>query len=223
MQLVLLGPPGAGKGTQATELSRRYAIPHISTGDMLREHRQRKTELGQKATGFMDAGQLVPDDLILDMVEHRLDQPDAAQGFLFDGFPRTVPQAEALEARLAARGRALQAVVLLEVAEESLVRRLSLRRVCSQCGAIYHLEGHPPKAEGLCDVEGATLMHRSDDHESVIRERLAVYNQKTAPLVDFYRSRGLLVRLDSSLPVDVVQSNLFQALDAVSGRAAGAR
>ncbi len=216
MQLVLLGAPGAGKGTQATELSSRYGIPHISTGDMLREHRQKGTELGRLATGFMDAGQLVPDDLILDMVDQRLDEPDACGGFLFDGFPRTVPQAEALELRLAAKGRHLGAVVLLDVAEDALVRRLSWRRVCPECGAIYHLEAHPPRVEGVCDAEGAALVHRPDDHEQVIRERLAVYRQKTEPLIGFYESRGLLRRFDASQPVEQVRAELFRVLDSVA-------
>ncbi len=218
MQLVLLGAPGAGKGTQATELSRRYGIPHISTGDMLREHRQNGTELGHLASGFMDVGQLVPDDLILDMVDQRLNLPDAASGFLLDGFPRTLGQAEALTDRLSGKGRPLGAAVLLEVAEQALVRRLSLRRVCSECGAIYHLEDRPPRNPGVCDAEGAFLVHRTDDHEQVIRQRLAVYQQRTAPLIDYYQALGLLMRIDSGRPVAQIRAELFRALDKVAER-----
>jgi len=220
MQLVLLGAPGAGKGTQATELSRRYGIPHISTGDMLREHRQNGTELGHLASGFMDVGQLVPDDLILDMVEQRLNQLDAAGGFLLDGFPRTLGQAEALSDRLRGKGRPLGAAVLLEVAEEVLVRRLSLRRVCSECGAIYHLGERPPRQVGVCDADGAVFVHRSDDHERVIRQRLEVYQRQTAPLIEYYRLKGLLLRIDSGRPVGQIRAELFQALDQVAERSA---
>jgi len=213
MRLVLLGPPGAGKGTQAKELSRRYGVPHVSTGDMLREHQKNNTDLGRRAAEYMNSGHLVPDDLILDMVDRRLRAPDAAGGYLLDGFPRTVPQAEALEGRLRSRDRVLQGVVLFEVEEEELVRRLSLRRVCPRCGAIYHLQTHPPRVDDLCDKDGAELLQRPDDQERVIRERLAVYREKTAPLVGFYEVRGLLVRVNASRPVDVVQAELFRHLD----------
>lgn len=212
MRLVLLGPPGAGKGTQAAEISQRCQIPHISTGDMLREQKARGTALGVQIAAIIDSGQLVPDELMLDLVEGRLEQADAANGWLLDGFPRTVPQAEALETRMAARGRKLDRVIEFDVDAAELVRRLSLRRVCPKCKAIYHLEAHPPQLEGVCDVDGAALMQRADDHEGVIRERQRIYQEKTAPLVGFYSGRGLLVRIDGARPPAAVQSELGQIL-----------
>lgn len=218
MRVVLLGPPGAGKGTQASDLTHHYKIPHISTGDMLREHRQRGSDLGRAAAACMDTGRLVPDGLILDMVWERLNRPDCSAGFLLDGFPRTVPQAESFEARLASRSLTLDAVVLLEVAEADLLYRLSLRRVCSTCATIYHLATHPPRVEGVCDLDGGSLLHRTDDQESVVLHRQAVYKESTAPLVGFYEGRGLLRRVNASQPVDRVRADMVRALAAESRR-----
>jgi len=213
MRLVLLGAPGAGKGTQAGVLARRYDVPHVSTGDMLREHGQLGTPLGRKTARFMQSGHLVPDDLVLEMVEERLARADARRGFVCDGFPRTLPQAESFSQRLASRGLALDGVVLLEVPFQALIRRLCLRRVCPGCGAVYHLEDRPPQVVDRCDLDGSVLVHRADDREEVIRERLEVYHQQTAPLVGFYEKVGLLLRVDSSRPVELIRADLYEILD----------
>ncbi|HXE73439.1 MAG TPA: adenylate kinase [Candidatus Nitrosotenuis sp.] len=218
MRLVLLGPPGAGKGTQAQGLQARYGVPHISTGDMLREHRQQGTELGRQAQAYMDAGELVPDGLILDMVSQRLGQPDAARGFLLDGFPRTLPQARALQARLEDLGLRLDRVLYFQVSDEELVQRLSLRRVCPRCGQIYHLRNSPPRADSVCDSDGAALIQRPDDQESVIRNRLRVYHDQTAPLIDFYRGLNLLATVDASRDPDAVRAELARLLDGAGAR-----
>lgn len=212
MRLVLLGPPGAGKGTQAAQISQRCRIPHISTGDMLREQKARGTELGVRIATIIDGGQLVPDELMLDLVEGRLEQPDALNGWLLDGFPRTVPQAEALEARMSAKGRKLDRVIEFDVDASELVRRLSLRRVCPKCKAIYHLEARPPQVAGICDADGTALIQRADDHENVIRERQRIYQEKTAPLVGFYSGRGMLIRIDGARAPADVQRDLGKIL-----------
>ncbi len=196
MRLVLLGPPGAGKGTQAVIISQRHGICHISTGDMLREQIKKQTRLGQEASRFMNAGQLVPDKVVLDMVKNRLKRKDCENGFLFDGFPRTVPQAEALNKQL--EKKPLTAVILLDVSDEFLVNRLTLRRTCPQCGEIYHMETKPGKVPGYCDACGVELEQRADDNEKTVRERLKVYHDQTAPLVDFYRSTGQLWSVDGT-------------------------
>lgn len=218
MRVVLLGPPGAGKGTQAEGLKARYGVPHISTGDMLREHRQQGTELGRQAQAYMDAGELVPDGLILEMVAQRLSQPDAARGFLLDGFPRTLPQAQALQGRLEDLGLRLDRVVYFQVSDDELVERLSLRRVCPRCGRIYHLRNSPPRRESVCDLDGAALAWREDDQEAVIRNRLRVYHDQTAPLVDFYRGLELLATVDASRDPDTVRAQLTELLDGAGAR-----
>lgn len=218
MRLVLLGAPGAGKGTQAAVLSRRYSVPHISTGDMLREHGQRGTPLGLRTASFMQSGHLVPDDLVLEMVQERLARPDTRNGFLFDGFPRTLPQAEAFANRLLCEVGPLDAVVLLEVPAEVLVRRLCLRRICPRCASVYHLEERPPRVPGRCDVDGGDLVHREDDREKVIRERLEVYTRQTAPLIDFYQAAGLLFRVDCARPVEQIRAELYEILDPLGAR-----
>lgn len=223
MRLVLLGAPGAGKGTQAGGLARRYEVPHISTGDMFREHGQLGTPLGLKIARFMQSGQLVPDDLVLEMVEERLTREDARRGFVCDGFPRTLPQAESFARRLASHGLALDGVVLLEVPFQALIRRLCLRRVCPRCGALYHLEDRPPRQAGLCDADGSVLLHREDDHEEIIRERLEVYQQQTAPLVAFYEKATLLFRVDSARPVENIRADLYEILDPLYERSGDTR
>ncbi|MEX2549853.1 MAG: adenylate kinase [Nitriliruptoraceae bacterium] len=192
MRVILLGPPGAGKGTQAVRIADAYDIPHISTGDILRANVSEGTPLGAKAKRYMDDGDLVPDEVIIGMVGDRLREPDAANGFLFDGFPRTVPQAEALEALLVENETPLDATLRLSVPRDEVVRRLTGRRTCTACGRIYHLEFDPPEDESVCDDCGGELIQRDDDHEDVVRNRLDVYTAQTEPLEHFYWERGLL-------------------------------
>lgn len=210
--MILLGPPGAGKGTQAVRIAEELGIPHISTGDILRANVKRGTELGTKASSYMDAGDLVPDDLILAMVSDRLDEADASSGFLFDGFPRTVPQAEALEQLLIARSEPLTVVLRLAVARDEIVRRLTGRRSCSQCGRIFHVEFDPPEVEGVCDVCGGELTQRSDDTEDVVLNRLEVYRTQTEPLENFYWQRGLLREVEAVGDVDEVHARIRSIL-----------
>jgi adenylate kinase len=192
VRVILLGPQGAGKGTQAGNIAATYDIPHISTGDILRANVREGTALGLEAKRFMDAGDLVPDDVIIGMVGDRLGQPDAAKGFLFDGFPRTVPQAEALEQLLQEREQPLDVVLRLAVDEDEVVSRLTGRRTCTGCGAVFHVAHQPPKTEGVCDACGGELVQRDDDREDVVRNRLEVYRRSTEPLEEFYWNRGLL-------------------------------
>ena len=213
MKLILLGPPGAGKGTQAQMLMERYGIPQISTGDMLRAAVKNGTPMGLKAKACMEAGALVPDAVVVGIVEERLRQPDCDAGFILDGFPRTLPQADALQATLLALGKELDAVVSLEVDVDALVERLVGRRSCPSCGAGYHVRFDPPRHEGVCDRCGAGLIQREDDQETTIRNRMEVYRQQTAPLVDYYGKAGLLRSVDGMLPI----SQVGQALLAVLG------
>ncbi len=196
MNLILLGPPGAGKGTQAKRLLADYNLPQISTGDILREAIRRGTELGKKAAPLMAAGQLVPDDLVVGVVEDRLREKDCVLGFVLDGFPRTIPQAEALERALAKLGRKLDAVISLEVPEDRLIERISGRRSCPNDGSVYHVSQNPPRRAGYCDKCGGGLIQRGDDREDKVRERLAVYARQTAPLKAFYARRGVLKTVD---------------------------
>jgi adenylate kinase len=190
--VILLGAPGAGKGTQAERIVARFGLPHISTGDMLRAAVAQGTEMGMAARRHMEAGGLVPDEVVIGVVRDRLAEPDAGQGFLLDGFPRTLPQAERLDAMLAAGGRAVTHVVLIDVPEEELVQRLAGRRTCRQCGKGYHVVFDPPRTEGVCDVCGGELYQRADDNEATVRNRLEVYREQTAPLIGYYEARGLL-------------------------------
>lgn len=192
MRIILLGPPGAGKGTQAAMLVKEFTVPHISTGDIFRAAIKEGTELGRKAKEYMDQGQLVPDEIVIGIVKERLAQADCVKGFILDGFPRTVPQADALQEALKSLGMELNAVVNLAVSEDDLVTRLSGRRVCKNCGATYHLQFSPSKATGVCDTCGGELYQRDDDKEETIRKRLEVYNNQTAPLIDYYQGTGLL-------------------------------
>jgi adenylate kinase len=198
LNLILLGPPGAGKGTQAERLQRDFQIPFISTGEMLRGNVKDNTELGQKAKEYMDAGDLVPDALIVAMVAERLQEDDAQDGFILDGFPRTLEQAEALDKQLSELGRRVTAAVLITVPDEEVVRRLSGRRVCVKAGHNYHVEFDPPKREGVCDQDGSRLIQRDDDKPEVIENRLRVYHEQTEPLVDHYDELGLLKRIDGT-------------------------
>ena len=194
--LILLGPPGAGKGTQAERLQADFELAHISTGDMLRAQVAQGTELGAEAQKFMNAGELVPDEVILGMIAQRISEQDARDGFLLDGFPRNVEQADALAAMLVDGQRRLTAALLIEVSDDEVVRRLAGRRVCMKSGHVYHVEFDPPKHEDVCDQDGSRLIQREDDREETIRRRLEVYRRQTAPLVDYYEDAGLLRRFD---------------------------
>jgi adenylate kinase len=204
LNLILFGPPGAGKGTQAERLRKDFELPYIATGDMLRENVKKRTELGKQAKEYMDAGDLVPDDLIVAMAADRLSQDDAQDGFILDGFPRTIEQAEALDRQLSELGRRVTAALLIDVPDEEVIRRLSGRRMCVKSGHSYHVEFDPPKHEGVCDQDGSRLVQRDDDKPEVIENRLRVYHEKTKPLVDYYDERGLLRRIDGTRdPADV--------------------
>jgi adenylate kinase len=212
MRLVLLGPPGAGKGTQAARLIEKFDIPQISTGDILREDVQEGTRLGIRARSYMDRGEYVPDDLVVQMVMDRLEEPDAEKGFILDGFPRTVPQADALERALAGADRPLSAVIQFEIDDDTAVRRLSNRWTCPTCKRTYNLEFKPPVAEGICDFDGTPLERRADDEELTVRRRLAVYREQTAPLQRFYAARELLCVIDAEGKEDVVTERMLAAL-----------
>jgi adenylate kinase len=202
VRVILIGPPGSGKGTQAAKIKEKRNVAHVSTGDILRDNVKRGSEIGIRAKSFMEAGRLVPDELMIGMIEVRLGEEDAAPGFILDGFPRTTSQAEALDRLLAEMSLVLDAVILLEISDEDVVRRLANRRVCSSCGAIYNAETHPAKAQGICDSCGGKVIQRDDDNESVIRDRLAVYHGQTSPVVDYYADKGLLLRVDASKAPD---------------------
>ncbi|MBA3738694.1 MAG: adenylate kinase [Actinobacteria bacterium] len=213
MRLVLLGPPGAGKGTQGVFLGERYAIPQISTGEILRDHVQRGTKLGIRARSYMDRGEYVPDDVVVSMVMDRLDDPDADKGFILDGFPRTVAQAEALERALEASDDPLTAVLKFSVGGELAVRRLIGRYTCPNCGRTYHIEYKPPAEDELCDICGATLERRADDDELTARRRLAVYREQASPLERFYAERDLLHQVDAESSPDEVIARTIDVLE----------
>jgi adenylate kinase len=213
MRLILVGPPGAGKGTQAKYLAKHFGIPQISTGDIFRANVAEKTELGLEARRYMDAGDLVPDEVTIAMVRDRLTWEDASSGYLLDGFPRTVPQAEALSEILAAMDTPLDGVLELRVDDEEVVRRLSGRRTCRQCGHVWHLEFDPPKEPGVCDLCGGELFQRDDDLPETIQRRLDVYAEQTAPLVGYYQDRGLLVAIEATGSVDQVTQRAISALE----------
>jgi adenylate kinase len=211
LNLILLGPPGAGKGTQAERLVEDFAVAYYATGEILRTAVQDGTELGRQAGTYMKAGELVPDDVIIGVILEAIDRPEAADGFLLDGFPRTIAQGEALEASLEEHGRSLTAVLLIEAPDDEIVRRLSGRRV-SQGGRVYHVEFDPPKQDGRCDVDGSPLVQREDDKPETIRKRLEVYHRQTAPLIAFYEERGLLRRFDGSRRPTEVHDHIRAAI-----------
>jgi len=215
--VIFFGAPGAGKGTQAKKIAERYGIPQISTGDMFRDHKSRGTELGKKAQGFMDSGKLVPDELLYEMVADRLNQPDCARGFILDGFPRTIPQAEWLDKVLETKtfdGRALAPVVVdFAVGYNQLLQRLSGRRSCPTCGRIYNIYFQPPRVSDTCDVDGSKLLTRKDDAEDVIAERLKVYEKDTLPLADYYRRQGRLRVVNGEQDADRVTEQVIAVLE----------
>jgi adenylate kinase len=198
LNLILFGPPGAGKGTQAERLQSDFQLAFISTGEMLRANVKEGTDLGKEAQQFMDAGELVPDDLIVRMAAERLQREDAGDGFILDGFPRTIAQAQALDRQLAALGQRITAALLIDVPDDDVVRRLSGRRVCVKAGHNYHVDFDPPKNDGICDQDGSRLVQRDDDKPDVIRNRLAVYHDQTEPLIDYYDEQGLMRRIDGT-------------------------
>lgn len=212
MRLVLVGPPGAGKGTQAQFVAAQFAIPKISTGDIFRANVSEGTELGVTAKKYMDAGDLVPDEVTSAMVRERLKEEDAVDGFLLDGYPRTVPQAETLDEMLDQMGKNLDVVLELVVDDEEVIRRLSGRRTCRSCGHIWHVDFDPPTREGVCDHCGGQLFQRDDDRPDTIRHRLEVYAEQTAPLIAFYAEKGVLVGIDATGPVDDVTERAIAAL-----------
>jgi adenylate kinase len=210
--IVLLGPPASGKGTQAARLREALGLPHIASGDLFRENLKNETELGLKAKVYMDRGELVPDDVTIAMVMERLKRPDCAGGALFDGFPRTIAQAEALDQALAERGHRIGVVPYIAVPDEVLVERVSGRRLCRVCGEAYHVKFNPPKRPGVCDNDGGELYQRGDDRPETVRKRLQVYWEQTSPLIDYYRDRGVLVEVNGDQPIDAVAADLRAAV-----------
>lgn len=214
MRIVLLGAPGSGKGTQAKLLVEKYSIPQVSTGDLLREAVAAGTDLGKKAKAAMDAGQLVTDDIVLGIIQERLGQPDAKAGFILDGFPRNIPQAQALDAMLARSSQPIQLALLVDVDTEVLMKRITGRRTCGSCGAIYNIYFSPPKEPGKCDKCGGALQHRSDDNEATVRNRLTVYEQQTSPLASYYRAQGKLRTVKGVGSVNDIFNNISDVIEA---------
>ena len=214
MKIIMLGAPGAGKGTQAKKIADKYQIPHISTGDIFRANIKEGTELGKKAKTFMDAGKLVPDELTIDLLMDRISRPDCANGYVLDGFPRTIPQAESLEAALEKRGEKIDYAINVEVPDETIIHRMSGRRACLNCGATYHVVHIPTKVEGICDRCGSELVLRDDDKPETVKKRLDVYHEQTQPLIEFYSQRGVLVNVDGTRDMEVVFADIVEILGA---------
>ncbi|QQK78612.1 adenylate kinase [Salicibibacter cibi] len=213
MDLILMGLPGVGKGTQAGTISEEYRIPHISTGDMFRAAIKNETELGIKAKRYLDEGELVPDEVTIGIVRERLGEDDCAKGFLLDGFPRTIPQAEALQDILTDLNRSLDFVINIEVPKETLIKRLAGRRVSPSSGETYHVDYNPPKVEGICDVDGSKLIQRDDDKPEMVKKRLEVNIEQTQPLIDFYSQKGYLRNIDGNQEIDEVHGDIAQLLE----------
>ncbi len=212
MRVIFLGPPGVGKGTQAEFIAKKLNILKLSTGDLLRESVKKQTALGLEAKGYMDRGELVPDQIVIGLVDEKLKSPDCQKGFLLDGFPRTVPQADQLTALLKKMGEEIDRVVYFTLEKDEIVQRISGRRSCPQCNAVYHISSIPPKQEGLCDVCGSVLVQRNDDKPETVESRLTVYHGQTIPLIDYYKAKGVLVELEASGSVDQVQKRLVALL-----------
>ena len=213
MKVIMLGAPGAGKGTQAKKIAEKYEIPHISTGDIFRANIKNGTELGNKAKSYMDQGHLVPDELTCDLVVDRINQADCKNGYVLDGFPRTIPQAEALKAALEKMGETIDYAINVEVPDENIVNRMGGRRACPGCGCTYYIKHNPPKVEDICDVCGAKLVLRDDDKPETVTKRLSVYHEQTKPLIDFYKKEGVLREVDGTQDLN----DVFQAITEILG------
>ena len=212
MKIIMLGAPGAGKGTQAKKIAAQYAIPHISTGDIFRANIKNNTELGQKAKTYMDKGELVPDSLVVDLIMDRFKEADCANGYVLDGFPRTIPQAEALDNALKANGEKVDFAINVEVPDENIINRMSGRRACVGCGATYHIKYNPTKVEGVCDACGEKLILRDDDKPETVKNRLSVYHEQTQPLIDYYNKAGVLAEVDGTKDMEDVFKDIVNIL-----------
>lgn len=212
MKIIMLGAPGAGKGTQAKKIAEKYGIPHISTGDIFRANIKEGTELGKKAKTYMDQGLLVPDDLVVDLVVDRLKQDDCKKGYVLDGFPRTIPQAQRLDEELAKVGDRMEYAIDVDVPDENIINRMGGRRACVGCGATYHIVYNPTKVEGICDVCGEKLILRDDDKPETVQKRLGVYHEQTQPLIDYYTKAGILKKVDGTVDMEEVFRNIVQIL-----------
>ena len=213
MNIILMGLPGAGKGTQASEIVKKFPIPHISTGDMFRKAIKDETDLGKEAKSYMDRGELVPDEVTVGIVKERISEDDAKKGFLLDGFPRTIDQAEALNDIMSELGRNIDAVINIEVPEEELMNRLTGRRICEKCGTTYHLVFNPPKVDGICDIDGGKLYQREDDNPETVANRLSVNIKQSKPILDFYDQKGVLKNIDGSKDISDVTKDVIDILD----------
>lgn len=214
MKIIMLGAPGAGKGTQAKMIADKYNIPHISTGDIFRANIKNGTELGKKAKTYMDKGLLVPDELVVDLVVDRIQQEDCKKGFILDGFPRTIPQAESLDAALAKINEKMDYALNIEIPDENIIKRMSGRRACVSCGATYHIVNIPPRTEGICDRCGGELILRDDDKPETVKKRLDVYHEQTEPLIKYYTDKGIIKELDGTMEMDDVFSDIIKILGA---------
>lgn len=212
MKIIMLGAPGAGKGTQAKKIAAQYSIPHISTGDIFRANIKNNTELGQKAKTYMDKGELVPDSLVVDLIMDRFKEADCANGYVLDGFPRTIPQAEALDNALKANGEKVDFAINVEVPDENIINRMSGRRACVGCGATYHIKYNPTKVEGVCDACGQKLILRDDDKPETVKNRLSVYHEQTQPLIDYYNKAGVLAEVDGTKDMEDVFKDIVNIL-----------
>ena len=213
MNIILMGLPGAGKGTQASEIVKKFPIPHISTGDMFRKAIKDETNLGREAKSYMDRGELVPDEVTVGIVKERISEDDAKKGFLLDGFPRTIEQAEALNSIMSELDREIDAVINIEVPEEELMNRLTGRRICEKCGTTYHLVFNPPKVDGICDIDGGKLYQREDDNPETVSNRLSVNVKQSKPILEYYNEKGVLKNIDGSKDIDEVTKDVIDILD----------
>ena len=213
MNIILMGLPGAGKGTQASEIVKKFPIPHISTGDMFRKAIKDETDLGKEAKSYMDRGELVPDEVTVGIVKERISEDDAKKGFLLDGFPRTIDQAESLSQIMSELDREIDAVINIEVPEEELMNRLTGRRICEKCGTTYHLVFNPPKVDGVCDIDGGKLYQRKDDNPETVSNRLSVNVKQSKPILEYYNNKGVLKNIDGSKDIDEVTNDVIDILD----------